>query len=179
MIFAIPAAVQTASLAAKILGIVTIVTVLIGIGFYGGKRWEVSNTMAVQAAYDKLAVDTDKVGKEQETKAKLDNQRNVSLMEKANEQNNSARADLELHAAELRKLKAKSSSGSIMPRPSTDPGSLGLTCFDGAELIAADGRYREGEAARRERIQTISKKGSEATADLNSAKLWKKSLQKQ
>lgn len=176
MIFAIPAAVQGATIATKILVAILIIAALLGLGFAAGKHWEVGNTLAVQLEYDKFVNNVKEAGNKQETKTKLENQRLLKDKEIADEQNLRARDSLVAFADELQRLKQKGFRASVMPRPTANDSGSGLTCFDGAELIAADDRYREGEAERRGRIYAIVEEGAKNTADLDSAKLWRQKL---
>ena len=176
MIFLAPLALEGASLATKILIVVATIAILFGLGFAAGKHWESGNTKDVQNKFDKFVSDTNLEGQKQEAKTRLADQKSQLDMEIANEQNKHARAGLVFYAERLSELSAKSARGSVMPRPIEDASGSGLTCFDGAELIAADERYRAGEASRRERIHGVAKKGAEESADLDTAKLWKQKL---
>jgi hypothetical protein len=176
MIFLAPLALQGASLATKILIVVATIAVLFGLGFAAGKHWEAGNTKDVQNKFDKFVSNAELEGQKQEEKTKLADQKSQLDMEIANEQNKHARAGLVFYAERLRELSAKNPGGSIMPRPIEDASGSGLTCFDGAELIAADDKYRRGETSRLERIRGIAKKGAEESADLDTAKIWKQHL---
>ena len=173
---AIPPAIQAASLATKIIAVAVIAAIVLSVGFYAGSRWEQANTTKVQADFDKFVSDSELAAEKQRSKAELSDERNKRYKEIADNENANARDGLVFYANELQRLSEKSSRASVMPKPSTDPASSGLTCFDGAELVAADERYRAGEAELRARIYRVTKEGAENTTDLNTAKLWKQSL---
>lgn len=179
MIFAIPAAIQavkTASVTAKVIAVLVIITLILSFGFYAGSRWQSAKTERVKAEFDKFVMDANLAAEKQDGKTKLENQRLQSAKELSDEENARARDSLAFYARRLRELTEKSASGSIMPGPPTNTSNPSLTCFDRAELDGADATYRAGEADRRARIQEIVRKGAAATVDLNSAKQWAQKL---
>lgn len=178
MIFAIPAAIQTASTAAKIGAIVAVIAVIFSTGFYAGNRWETGNTEKAKAKYDNLVLSSKLSAATQDGKTSLENQRLLKEKELADEQNARARDSLAFYARQLQQLTKANANTSVMPGPT--PGSEGInrTCFDRAELNRADVDYRTGEAERIERIHALVGEGTKATVDLDSAKHWAQKLPK-
>lgn len=175
MILAIPAAIQAvkgASLAVKIGAIVAVVALILGAGFYAGSRWEEAKTLKVQAAFDKFVSDSTIAAEKQIGEVKLENQRLRNAKEIADEQNLRARNSLQHYSDRLRELSEKSSRASYMPRPPASTTRPEFTCFDRAELDAADANYRAGQADIRARIHALVGKGAEAVVDLDTAKEW-------
>lgn len=176
MIFAIPAAVQGASIAVKILIVVAIVAALFGLGFAAGKHWEKANTVTVQARFDKAVSDAKNAKDKQSAESRLKDQDHINKQEKANEENDHARAGIKFYADQLWAVTAKNRTATVMPGPIADAGGSGLTCFDSEQLIGADEAYRGGETSRRASLYRSIEEGAKDTADLNTVKLWKQSL---
>lgn len=173
---AIPPAIEAASLATKITAVAITAAVIFFVGLYAGSRWEQANTTKVQADFDKFVSDSALATEKQNGKSALKDQRFILEKRISDDENDRARDSLVFFAGELQRLSEKSSRASVMPKPPTDPESAGLTCFDGTELVAADERYRAGEAERRARIHRIVEEGAKDTADLNTAKRWKQGI---
>lgn len=148
----------------KPLGILLVVLAIAGAGAYAnGVRWE--------AKYDKLqaSFDTFKGGVaalgEQAKKDAADKAANdVKLKARTDDENKRTVADLRATVARLR-LEADRARGSFVPPASTGASRPDLACFDRAAL----------ESAIRELVTEVRRlvdEGSQATLDLNAAKLW-------
>ena len=148
----------------KPLGILLVVLAIAGAGAYAnGVRWEAKYDK-LQASYDTFKGGVAALGEQAKAKAALQALADLKKQERADDENKRTVATLRADIKRVR-LEADRARGGGVPAAPAGASRPDLACFDRAAFESAYGELTA-------EVRGGADEGTEATVDLNTAKIW-------